>query len=212
MALDPNAIITLAEVNDHFGLPGTDTATNEVLERFINRASGFVEGYLDRDLLLREYTEIQDGTRANSLVLHNYPIVSISSLRTLASDNTFDDPATEIDADQFVLEPGSVIRLLRDRLFPRGTMNVRIIYESGYRRSDQVGTAPLVPYDIAYATVLMVEYYYQSKQDRSLGVSSKSRNNQNVSLIHGTPQEVIDLLSPHKRIQFPALNLPITNA
>lgn len=210
MAIDQFSLVTLDEVKEHFNI--TDSMSDVILEKMIDRASSHVESYLDRKMLSRSYTEVQDGTRGNTLVLRNFPVTSVTSLRTRSGDQTFNDPLTEIPSSDFSLEQESVIRLFRDRLFPRGVQNVRCVYDAGYRRVDQVGSAPVLPFDLSYATILMVEYFYQVKNDRSINVDSKARNGQTVKLIHGMPQSVVDLLDPHKRIEVAALNLPAGNA
>lgn len=212
MAVSAFSLVTLDEVKDHLGIPLADASFDVTLERIIDRSSAWIDAYLSRLLISREWTEIQDGTRGNSLVLRNYPAWDISFFRSRSEDGTFDDPALDIPAAQYALEDSSVIRLIQGRILPRGTMNLKVVYQAGYRRADQTVTAaPLLPLDIVMACVLMVEFYYQTKNDRSINVSSKSRSGQSVSLIHDTPAEVKNLLEAHRRLEFAALNLPVMN-
>ncbi len=57
--------------------PGSD---NALLAQLITSASDFITHYLNRFIPLADYEEIRDGTGGHTMVLANYPVVSVASL------------------------------------------------------------------------------------------------------------------------------------
>ena len=60
---------------------GTPNATDDaLLTRLISAASAFIESWLNRTISIQTYNEKYDGTGQDTLMLSNYPIVSLSSI------------------------------------------------------------------------------------------------------------------------------------
>lgn len=107
MAVSSTALVTLAKAKLYLGI--TDENSDRILEALIDRATGFLERYCNRNLYTRTYTrEIYYGTGGTKLFLDQYPATTISRVsegRTNAfsvKNNTATNHATvEITATAF---------------------------------------------------------------------------------------------------------------
>jgi len=133
-----NDLCPLADVKLWLGR--TDTNSDALLASLITRASRDIYSYLQRPLLLpRTVTEIRDGTGGTSLILKQWPVISIASVA--ACEQTI--PPCSADAEfgtGYVVEqwsgvpPGRSQALsLRGYSFPQGAQNATIVYQSGYQ-------------------------------------------------------------------------------
>jgi hypothetical protein len=75
-----NALTTLANAKIVAGIPATVSVYDATLEHLINRVSGIVRKYLDRELTRSTYTEVLSATGRQLLILKEFPIVSITTL------------------------------------------------------------------------------------------------------------------------------------
>jgi hypothetical protein len=77
MAVSSTALVTLAKAKLYLGI--TDENSDRILEALIDRATGFLERYCNRNLYTRTYTrEIYYGTGGAKLFLDQYPATTIS--------------------------------------------------------------------------------------------------------------------------------------
>ena len=56
-------------------------ADDALLARMLDAASGFIQTWINRSLELQSYSALLDGNGSDTLVLRNFPIVSVTELR-----------------------------------------------------------------------------------------------------------------------------------
>jgi hypothetical protein len=132
-------------------LARTDTNSDALLAALITRTSRQIYSYLQRSLILpRGVTEIRDGTGGNTMVLRQWPVISVTSL-TIGT-RTIPERTTRCTAG-WALEPwdgtppGRAQTLsLNGHSFgisvpsAANTQNVQITYQTGYQVSAEPQT------------------------------------------------------------------------
>jgi hypothetical protein len=208
MPLNPNALVTLQQVRDHLDITGVQPSIDPRLELMINVASERIERFLDRKLLSQEHTENFSGGNNTRAFLDEWPVSAIASLK-VAHDWKFSD-ADPLDPDDYRLE-GENTLALRSMVFQRGELNYQCVYTAGYTLPmGAVGPRPL-PSDIGYSCLLTVEWMYQFRADRRIGVSGKTKGDETISFSQGLPNEVKEILAQYRRLAFADLPFSGTN-
>jgi len=82
-------------------------------------------------------------------------------------------------------------------------MNIKVVYYAGYKSVVAPGSGPDLPADLQHASILLVEWMYQMRADRRLGVQGKAKNQENIKFSQGMPPEVVELLEAHRRCDAP---------
>jgi len=80
MAVGTYAITSLANLKTYLGID--DTTDDTFLEQCIDRATAFVESYLDYKVMSRELYEWHDGQGGRRLVLNNPNVTSVHTVRS----------------------------------------------------------------------------------------------------------------------------------
>ena len=192
MALDTaNSLIDLSTAQDYIGV-GSTVIT--MVENVVDAASWFCNNHTHRKLKSRTLTEFYDGKNRYELALHEYPIVSITSIH--------DDPgydyaaATLISSDDYQFWTAAEGREDR-RVYFTGTVlsdtikAVKVIYVAGYET---------IPYDIERAVKMLIDYWYRKQLDHRLGVISKSVEDKSITYADDVPPDVLRLLQKYKKI------------
>jgi hypothetical protein len=151
-------LTTLAAAKQWMGL--TDSSQDQQIARLITVYSQAAVSYIGRELARRTTTEFADGPGGNTLVVRNYPIISISSL-------SIDD--RQIPASSSFSAPGfrhsdTVIDLTGGLRFTRGTRNVAVTMVCGY---------PTIPAGAEQAVLLAIHAGI-SARDRDPNTNSES--------------------------------------
>jgi hypothetical protein len=204
MAVDANALTSLATVKSHLNIGVLITNQDTKLERLINASSAKIENFLDRKILTRSYTEYQDGRRADRIILKQWPIEKPSELWDDPS-GLFTDVSTQIDSADFDIEndgDAGLVQLLNGLRFGRGSRNIKAVYNAGFAT---------VPYDVEEACIMTVEFLYDLAQDRRIGVSSKGKNNESTSFLSDLPDIVQNMLVPYQRSEFGLASIAVQN-
>jgi hypothetical protein len=169
-----NDLTTLADVKAWLGR--ADSNSDTVLTALITRASRQIYSHLQRGLILPHgVNEVRDGTGGNSLVLKQWPVLSVSSV-TVATLSIQPAPAVSADPDAgggpgfcggagWTCEtwdgtpPGrpqvlSLSGYTFGRCFPsaQNNQNVLVVYQAGYQISSEAQTvaAGIVTTDAPY--------------------------------------------------------------
>lgn len=161
-------LTTLAAVKLWLGLSGTDE--DALLQSLITAASGTIQSYLGRDLLVGARLETRNGLGGTALVVAHRPLVSVESLQV---DQITIPPAS--GAAGGYLFSDTTIRLTGGWRFGAGVGNVRIAYTAGYAT---------VPPEIAQACTELVALKYKEREH--LGVSGKSLAGEHISFTPAT--------------------------
>lgn len=154
----------------------TVTTHDTLLEKLIDRATGLIENFTNRNLKARDYhydsaedaydpdNAVLDGNGADRLILPQRPINSVTTLRV---------NEIEIDARESVYECGYVIDkkdgviLLSGYLFTRGIKNVEMAYNAGYAT---------VPDDLEQATIEQAAWMFKQSTAGSALLGEVSRS------------------------------------
>lgn len=124
--------------------------TNEqaLVELFAKAATGQIQNYCDRLLLMGTYTEVWDGQGSDLILPKEFPIVSVASIK-FASDGGFSgaialQPQTYSVTEECISLRGGV-------LTPNGVGQLQVIYDAGYAT---------IPMDLQLACVRQIQYMW----------------------------------------------------
>jgi hypothetical protein len=144
MALNANAIVTLAEAKQQLNIVTSNTTEDSVIEAMINEISDAVEYYTQRKIFAQSVTnEIRDGDGTNVIYPKYYPLIQLSTASSPTSANilaavqyrdTPDSAWTDIetDTDHIFYDTTLPYIELYDLVFPIGRRNIRLNYKAGY--------------------------------------------------------------------------------
>lgn len=151
MAVNEYSLITLDEVKKFIGMEGGTSDTDDLLEDLINRVSALFESYIDRSILVRDYTEYSDGKGLSVLFPHQYPVTTISGIWDDYDWEWNDDDL--IDSDNYRIVEDSYI-VFKTVTLSNYSQNIKIIYTAGYT------TTPL---DLVQSCITEVSRMYKNK-------------------------------------------------
>lgn len=209
--LDSFALTNLTDAKEQLGIPPAVTTDDNVVTRIINASLDYVETFTDRKILSRSSTEFQDGRRNNRILTGQWPVTAVAELWD-DPESEFTDTNLQFDSADFALD-GDIgdgatgIVLLRSgtatqRQFIQGTRNIKIVYTAGY---------VTVPYAMLEATMFLISFYYDKKQDKSTQIEQKNKNTETTKFLKKVPPFIDDLLMPYKRSEWPQGNRPVIN-
>ena len=138
-----------------------DNLSAEVLEEFIDEASEYVEDYLDRSIIIRPWTERIIGKRDWTIILNQYPVVSLTGVsfeRANGEVGTLPTNAFLVHAE------AGIIEMIDKSDYFRGDTMYVISYTAGYatvpgpiKRATALQTLQLLRPMYGDATVLQPE-------------------------------------------------------
>jgi hypothetical protein len=198
MALAPNHLVTLADQRAWLGIKASvvEPDLDLIIETCINSASSTIEKYIDRKLILNTVTKRYDGNNRLQIELGEWPVRNIISVHESVS--WVFDTTTLIDPTRYRITDDEIFVAFKDKFNRNGTQNVQVVFEYGY---DSPSNPLLYPLDsvLKHCTLSLTEHIYNVRNDRRVGVSSKSKNSENVSFIDGIPLMVSTSLDYFKR-------------
>lgn len=221
MQLSPYAFLTLEETKEWLKIKPDNTDYDNILIRLINRATAKVENYIDGPVLTRELVEFRDGNSSNTIVPTFYPVTEIVEVRidfnrgfgneTIVSTENIilrgmpslsqiqGDPQIKILGSDIVLRDDNNTALL-GRIFAGSVIqSIKLTYKAG--RGD---TAADIPDDLKDACLMLVEYYYLMRENKDVGIKSRTSMNQSYTRVDATdtdsgmPREIETLLDEFK--------------
>lgn len=142
--LDAGVWVALADLKEHLDIDSTDISKDSFLTNKLNAAWRALVNYLGQDLTQTTYTEDYDGDKQPTLLLSQFPVISITSVyidwaRTWQVSPYTPDSTTLIDPGTYFCDlKTGLLTLFNGSVFGTGLGNVRVIYIAGY---------PIVPYD-----------------------------------------------------------------
>lgn len=117
----------------------TASTDDDLIQQLINQWSARIEKICGRAFHDATYTENISGTRARYIVLRQYPVVSITSLKAVYGAGTDETTETIASTDYRLDLDTGIVHLISDRLWPdqtrdfaRGFRNYRCVYVAGY--------------------------------------------------------------------------------
>lgn len=210
ITLKSNTFITLAEAKDHLRIKEDNTDHDNRVKRLINMATDMAEQYIDGPFLTKDFTEVRDGDASNTIVPDYFPVRGITEIR-IDYNGDFSQPTSIINPAYFSIRGmpdlaigirGTDVVIRNDgntsilgRLFIGSVVqSIQIKYKAG-----QADTPETMPDDIKYAILMIVEYFYILRENRELGIKSKSQfQGQSYSRELGLPREITDILDQYK--------------
>jgi hypothetical protein len=198
MALNANALTTVAVAKEHLGIPALDTTQDARIELFINVASDRVSNYCERQIVAADVTDLRHGGMSNMLMLNEWPINAVTEI-AIDNEGVF-PPSSVIDPASYrVIDEGT---LLYNTSFPYGYGNVRVKYNAGYAS---------IPSDIQMACLLFVEWLYRFRSTQNIGRTGMSKGGESVSILQDIPPIIRSLLDPFRRTEFSVPDRPARN-
>lgn len=199
VTLSTYALTSLETAKEHLGIPGATTTFDDLIKRFINEATGRIETYCDRKLKQRtSITEIQDGFANDRILLDQWPATKPSEL-WIDGTGEFTDTTKKLAADQYALDmsargEGIGVVLTKGCFFPRGIKNIKAIYDGGYAT---------VPAELEGACLWTVQFFYDMRTERTVGLETKGKNQENTTYREDLPAIVLKTLDSYKRTEWP---------
>ena len=152
----------------------TATANDAMITRLIEQASQFILNYLQRPTLFKDsVAETRDGLGGTSMVLRQWPVVSVESLvvglSTISAAPAYPNSGVGYSLEPWDgLIPGRMQQLsLRGYTYERGFNNIIVNYTYGFYTSNQSYTVPAgSPY-----TVTVTPTYGVWGQDEGVTIS-----------------------------------------
>ena len=212
MPLNGNALVLRATASTFLGITdGNDAATDAETERLINVASEVIAKRTKRVLVTTTHTDYFDGSRTNHLQLKQWPITGgpadgATKPEIFIDAGSLFAAGTEVDVEDYYVQDDVGISMVSGQ-FPKGTRNVKVVYESGYGTA--VGAD--LPSDLENICLELVQYLNQKHHDRRLGIESKGKSGESVTYELGIPTYIDVMLEPYIRQDFTTSNAPVQN-
>jgi len=204
----PYALTTLDRAKDHLKVPDAETSADNRIKRHINAATEMLESYTDR--FLKERTGLEDyqsGRRNDRILLPQWPLNVVTEL-WVDSSSLFTNTDNIVDPTKYRIETdsrgrGVGIVLLGGCLFPKGTQNIKIVYDGGFQT---------VPADLEEVCLFMTEYLFEIRDENRIGEIQKSKNQENITYLEDFPLWVRNTIERYARSPLENLaNVAVTN-
>ncbi len=126
------ALTTLAAAKQYLGV--TSQGSDPLITRLIPSASSLVQNFCSRIFPITSYSGLlMDGSGSDTLVLPDYPIISVSSLTV---DGVSIPAASSMQSTGYVSDDKAIFLASGQRI-RRGRRNVQVSFQAGYRQTVQ---------------------------------------------------------------------------
>lgn len=232
MKLKPWTYISIDDAKDWLKIKPENDTQDRTLIRLINTACRMVEQYISGPVITRQFQEDRDGNSSDVIVPTYWPVQSIVEIR-IDYNRGFGD-STIIDSDQTILRglpslsqkkgdlsvkiEGTDVVLRDDnntallgRIFAGSIVqSIRLTYTAGWG-----ATSEDLPEDLVQATMMVLEYFYMLRENRDLGVNSRSnmggQEYRREKTDTGLPTEVTLILDQYKDYSLGTTEVPQKN-
>lgn len=177
MPLAPNALTTLESVKSYLKIDTTEVMDDDRLVDLINSCSTAIENYCGRKFKEQEYTEEYDGTGSKYILLQQYPVKSVDSVK-------IDDVL--VDPNEYKVKKRNGL-LVNRNLWPTGDMNITVTYTAGLSE---------IPADLELAC----RHYVMSFFKADVAAFSTTFQDGFVFRADAMPVQVKMLLAPYKKV------------
>jgi len=165
------SLVSLNDYKEFARISQSDINEDDKLERIASETEAEIKESLNRDLETATYTEKYDGTGTDKLVLNQFPITSITSVKVydgLDSNNAevWDTWVQGTDYERFVYSEEDTALFVGGTTFPEGTQNIEVVYVAGY-------ASTAIPKDIERACKQLFTLNWNEQEGRrTIGLSS----------------------------------------
>lgn len=198
MALNADALVTLANAKVYLKISGTDE--DSILELIINSVSTAIQSFLGRSLIdpgaEAPATEYYHGSGHEELILRGYPVVAITSIHEDSLRQWGASSAVNVSSDVMVDKASGILRCWNLKGFwTEGVANVRVKYRYGYAVAS-------LPADIQLAAYRLVDRHFRDGYThRRLDVASESIGERTSTYANlEIPNDVKKMISRYKRL------------
>jgi hypothetical protein len=153
-----------------------DYSKDVFIERLINSTSNMVSKYCGRYFIAETYDEFYTGLASPTLILNQFPVNYISSVKVNSSSYTAGTDyltavSTYLDRGLLVRESGwpwdgYLTGLVGEQTAP--IKNIEVVYSAGYTLEPELSRT--LPYDIEDAVISIVADLYGEQQDGTVGL------------------------------------------
>lgn len=175
-SLTVTAAITAGITLSSYSYFAWDYSKDKLLERNINSVSNMVSKYCNRNFISDTYTEFYKGSGRQKLILHQFPINTITSVKVDSASLT---AGTDyVTSDQTYLDQGIIFKsngwtwygyltgLVGELTAP--VDNIEVIYSAGYTLSPE--NSRTLPWDLEDVCVSMIANLFDEQQNETVGL------------------------------------------
>lgn len=192
-------LITLALAKEELDIPALTTDEDTRIQKFIDAASGYIEGQCNRVFAQATYTnERYDGNDTRYLLLRQFPVTSVTSIY-LDDDWNFGAGTEILSAKRQIYRDCLVVRQCGTFQYTNA-LAVKVTYVAGFAA---------IPTDIQQACLDMVVWLYAKRNDRRSGLTAKSKLGENAAYEAEVPPSVLAMIEKHRRENYLADKLSI---
>lgn len=152
MAVGPNALCTLDDVKNYYGMETSSVEIDALIESLIDRVSKQFEMFCDRVFVSTNYIQYYDGNKTSYLFVDQYPITTVSGVWD-DTDWVWGSDTQISGTDYRVADDNHIV--FNATILTKGDQNVKVAYTAGYAT---------IPYDLVQACVeeVLVKYKRRS--------------------------------------------------
>ena len=182
---DPSDLTSVANLAAWLGLTVVTEPISDQLQRLITATSNWIQNYISRTIRSLAYTETQDGTGGDRLVLGNEPVTAVASV--------------VIDGQSIPASPGygqpgyifsSTAIMLRGYRFTMDSGNVQVNYTAGFATT---------PPELEQACLELAALRWKERDH--IGHVSKTINGETVAfIVKDMPDSVKTMLTQYNSV------------
>jgi hypothetical protein len=172
----------------YLGIDAADATQDALLDQLLAYASERIESHCRRRFASEEVTEYHDGPGTNELILLRRPVSGTPEVY-VDSDREFPD-SSEVPASELAVYPETGLLVRVASPFPRGVLNVKVVYTAGYET---------VPDDLEAACVKLAAAWYAHARSGADGVRKETLGDYAAEYSdREPPADVASLVSPYR--------------
>ena len=143
------SVVPLASAKAWIGLDPADTSKDDILTSCIAAAVSECWKIIGRNPLQQTFSEIVSAPGGAALPLNQHPVTAVTSVTI---DPQLASGGLLLPASSYVVDENAIYLL--DRLFPRGRMNVAVVYQAGFAT---------LPADIMLAIQFTIKAFWDAR-------------------------------------------------
>lgn len=208
--LNNNALTTVEDTMEFMGMDPENTpgAVKNNLSRLINGYSDYVESMTGRKFRQAKYTERHESVGSQSLVVREYPIVAVESIRDINGSGSMEPSSYDWQQDGemgvIYLDSGWPMKGYRSglsndiRLVSR---YLEVVYTAGYilPRDATAEHPATLPGDLQWAVWQLVQQQWNLSNNGANGLSAFSISDVTWTFDKGTNPQVDSILNQYMR-------------
>jgi Phage gp6-like head-tail connector protein len=183
MTVNANDMTTIANVKSWLGIKSNDS--DDDLARLITACSFAMQAWMNRDIIVTNYTERRDGNSNTYMVVSDGPIVAMISVTI---DNVSVPLSTGYGIAGYQTDNNTIY--LTNYKFTRGHGNVQLVYSGGFTT---------VPYPLEQACIETIAMRWRERE--RIGLASKGLAGETTAFsLKDFPAQVLTIMSNYKKV------------